>query len=64
MPPTSLPTTSLSTSNMATIWKPWSAKMSELAIACPRLPAPKRAMLCWPEVRRILRISATRDSTL
>ena len=31
--------------------------MSELAIAWPRLPAPNRAMLCWPEVRRILRIS-------
>ena len=42
---------------MATIWKPWSAKMSELAIACPRCPAPNRTMLCWPEVRRILRIS-------
>ena len=32
-------------------------RSSELAIAWPRLPAPKRAMLCWPEVRRILRIS-------
>ena len=41
----------------ATTWKPWSAKIAELAIAWPRLPAPKRAMLCWPEVRRILRIS-------
>jgi len=25
--------------------------MSELAIAWPRLPAPKRAILCWPEVQ-------------
>ena len=64
MLPTSLPTTAGSTSNMATIWKPWSANTSELAIAWPSLPAPKRAMLCWPEVRRILRISATSDSTL
>ena len=38
--------------------------MSELAIAWPRLPAPKRAMLCWPEVRRILRISLTSESTV
>jgi hypothetical protein len=27
--------------------------MSELAIAWPRFPAPKRAMLCCPAVRRI-----------
>ncbi len=56
-----MPTASGSTSKMATTWKPWSAKMSELAIACPRCPAPKRAMLCWPEVRRILRISVTSE---
>ena len=31
--------------------------MSELAIAWPRFPAPNRTMLCWPELRRILRIS-------
>ena len=34
------------------------------AIAVPRWPAPNRAMLCWPEVRRILRIWLTSDSTL
>ena len=55
--PARWPTCSGSTSKIATIWKPWSAKMSELAIAWPRCPAPNSAMLCWPEVRRILRIS-------
>ena len=58
------PTSAGSTSKMATIRKPWSAKMSELAIALPRLPAPKSAMLCWPAVRRILRICETSESTL
>jgi hypothetical protein len=61
--PTFLPTSFGEVSKIETIVKPWSAKMSEDAIAWPRLPAPKRAMLCWPEVWRILRISATSDST-
>ena len=34
------------------------------AIARPRWPAPKSAMLCWPLVRRILRICETSESTL
>ena len=41
--------------------KPWSAKTPDVAIAWPRFPAPKRAMLCCPEVRRIFRISAIFD---
>ena len=53
-----------STSKAAAMLKPWSAKIVELAIAWPRRPAPKRPMLCWPCVRRILRISATSASML
>ena len=34
------------------------------AIACPSRPAPISAMLCWPEVRRIPRISAISASML
>ena len=59
-----LPDLLRSTSKIATTLKPWSAKMSELAIAWPRWPAPKRAMLCWPDVRRILLICETSESTL
>src|SRR6185312_12948371 len=62
--PISCPTFDSSTSKTATTWKPWSAKIAEEAIAWPRWPAPKRAMLCWPAVRRILRISETSESTL
>jgi hypothetical protein len=47
---------------MATTRKPWSAKMSEEAMA--RWPAPNSAMLCCPLVRRILRIWETSESTL
>ena len=36
---------------------PCSAKIGELAIASPSRPAPTSTMLCWPWVRRILRIS-------
>ena len=61
---TPLPIFSGSVSNMATTRKPWSAKMSEPAMAWPRWPAPNRAMLCWPLVRRILRICETSESTL
>ena len=32
------------------------------AIACPSRPAPTSATLCWPWVRRILRISSSRSS--
>ena len=32
------------------------------SIACPSRPAPTRAMLCWPCVRRILRISSSSES--
>jgi hypothetical protein len=59
-----LPTLSSSTSNSATTRNPWSAKMSEVAIAVPRWPAPNSAMLCWPEVCRILRICSTSESML
>src|SRR4030095_12958586 len=52
MAPTFFPIRFGSTSKIATTRNPWSAKMSESAIACPRLPAPNRAMLRWPEVRR------------
>ncbi len=62
--PISVPTFDSSTSKTATTWNPWSAKIAEEAIAWPRWPAPKRAMLCWPAVRRILRISETSESTL
>ena len=34
------------------------------AIARPRCPAPNSAMLCWPAVRRILRICEPSESTL
>ena len=60
----SSPTFERSESNIATTRKPWSAKMSEEAIARPRWPAPNSAMLCWPLVRRILRICETSESTL
>ena len=62
--PTREPIFPASVSNTATTRKPWSAKMSEEAIACPRWPAPNSAMLCCPEVRRILRICDTSESTL
>ena len=62
--PTLVPTFASSTSKIATTRKPWSAKMSEEAIALPRWPAPSSAMLCWPAVRRILRICETSASTL
>ena len=57
-----VPTLSGSTSKIAEIRKPWSAKTPLLAIACPRLPEPNSAMLCWPDVRRIFRIWAIRMS--
>ena len=41
---------------------PCSAKIGELAIAWPRRPAPMRAMLCCPCVRRIFRISPSSES--
>ena len=59
-----VPTLASSVSKIATTRKPWSAKMSEDAIALPRCPAPNSAMLCWPAVRRILRICETSESTL
>ncbi len=62
--PTCVPTLAGSLSKIATTRKPWSAKISEEAIALPRCPAPIRAMLCWPAVRRILRIWETSASTL
>jgi hypothetical protein len=43
---------------------PCSAKMVELAIACPSRPAPTSAMLCWPWVRRIFLISFRSASVL
>ena len=42
---------------------PCSAKIGEDAIAAPSRPAPTSAMLCWPCVRRIFRISESSDST-
>ncbi len=46
-----------SSSKIAAMLKPWSAKIGEPAIAPPSRPAPIRAMLCCPEVRRMRRIS-------
>ena len=62
--PIGSPTFAASVSKAPAMLKPWSAKIVELAIAWPRRPAPKSAMLCWPCVRRILRISAIRLSML
>ena len=56
IPPIFLPASFGETSKIETIRNPWSAKMSDVAMAWPRWPAPNSAMLCWPEVRRILRI--------
>ena len=64
VPPIDRPTFVGSLSNAAVMLNPWSAKMDELAIAWPSRPPPKRAMLCWPCVRRIFRISAIRLSML
>ena len=49
-------------SNTAAIVIPCSMKIGEPAIAWPSRPAPTSAMLCWPCVRRILRISPSRPS--
>ena len=62
--PIACPTFSESLSKTAATWIPCSAKIGELAIACPRCPAPTSAMLCCPCVRRILRISPSSESTL
>ncbi len=48
--PTRVPTFESSLSKIVTTRKPWSAKISEEAIALPRCPAPISAMLCWPAV--------------
>jgi hypothetical protein len=53
-----------SSSKIVTMWKPWSAKIDDPAMAWPSRPAPTSAMLCWPEVRRIPRISAISASML
>ena len=53
-----------SESNTPAMLKPWSANVGDDAIAEPSRPAPISTMLCWPEVRRILRISVTRKSML
>ena len=37
-----------SASNTPAMWKPWSPKMLDEAIAWPSWPAPTSAMLCWP----------------
>ena len=58
------PTFSGSVSKTAAMLMPCSAKIGELAIAWPRRPAPTRAMLCCPCVRRILRISPSSESML
>ena len=55
--PIGRPTFSGSVSKTAAMLIPCSAKIGELAIAWPSRPAPTSAMLCWPCVRRILRIS-------
>ena len=41
---------------------PCSPKIGDPAIACPSRPAPTSAMLCWPCVRRMRRISPRRPS--
>jgi hypothetical protein len=50
-PPNRCPTLSPSVSKRPTMLKPWSSKMSDAAIACPRRPAPRIAMLCCPAIR-------------
>ena len=60
--PSGVPIFAWSVSKTAAIVIPCSAKIGELAIAWPRRPAPTRAMLCWPCVRRILRISLSSES--
>ena len=60
--PTRRPTLSGSMSKTAAMLIPCSAKIEELPIAWPSRPAPTSAMLCWPWVRRIFRISPTRLS--
>ena len=69
MSPTSIepidpPTFSGSLSKTAAMLIPCSAKIGDEAIASPSRPAPTRAMLCWPCVRRILRISPSSESML
>ena len=61
--PIGSPTFAASVSKAPAMLKPWSAKIVELAIAWPRRPAPKSAMLL-AYVQRILRISAIRLSML
>ena len=39
-------------------------EMLDFEMAWPSDPAPMRTMLCWPDVRRILRICETSESTL
>src|SRR5688572_8843873 len=56
--PTRWPILSGSLSSTAATVMPCSAKIGELAIALPSRPAPTSAMLCWPCVRRICRISS------
>ena len=63
-PPTTRPTFAGSLSKTAAMLIPCSAKIGELAIAAPSRPAPTSAMLCWPCVRRILRISESSESML
>ena len=58
------PTLSGSLSKTAAMLIPCSAKIGELAIACPSRPAPTSAMLCCPWVRRIFRISPSSESML
>jgi hypothetical protein len=58
----SAPIISVLESNTAAMLMPCSAKIAELAIACPRRPAPTSAMLCCPWVRRIFRISLSSES--
>ncbi len=62
--PIASPTLSGSLSKTAAMWIPCSAKIGELAIAWPSRPAPTSAMLCWPCVRRIFRISPSSESML
>ena len=62
--PESLPTLAGSLSKTPAMLKPWSAKMLDFEMAWPSEPAPMRTMLCWPDVRRILRISPIRKSML
>src|SRR5579862_7410551 len=60
--PIGCPTFAGSVSTTAAMLIPCSAKIDDDAIAWPSRPAPTSATLCWPCVRRILRITSSSAS--